>query len=222
MELRTYVAIVRRRWVMVLALPLLVGLLSLVVGLARPAAYTVAVRLLVTRGDAPAESTAGLTGEGEDKTAQDLPAIVSGAPFAEDVAQELARRGRTVSPAAVRQSIQAADDQHVVYLSVTSADPAEAAAIAEAAVAAIKANGLRYWGDPRATPEHPGLNVGVLDPPAQASRVNGPRAIASEAALRALLGLIAGVGLAFGLHYLDEGRRTNDEGQAPAKLPGDL
>ena len=76
-----------------------------------------------------------------------------------------------------------------------------APAVAEATIALIRANGLRYWGDPRATPEHPGLVVGVLDPPGPAMLLSGPRAIAGDVALRALLALIAAIGLVFVLHY---------------------
>jgi hypothetical protein len=70
-------------------------------------------------------------------------------------------------------------------------------------VALLKKNGLRYWGDARATASAPGLNVGVLDLPDQAALLNGPRAILIDVALRALLALIVAVGLVFGLHYLE-------------------
>jgi capsular polysaccharide biosynthesis protein len=203
MEIHHYLAILRRRWLLVAAVPLLAGLLSLGLALARPPAYGLTARLLVTRGAAPQGSDAGLTDQREDKTAQDLPAIVSGAPFAQDVAGELAAHGRPMSQAAVQQSLGAANDQHVVYLSATTADPADAALIADVAVMLIKTNGLRYWGETRATPANPGLNVAVLDLPTQATRLNGPRAIAIDVVLRVALGFVAGAGIAFALHYLE-------------------
>src|SRR5262249_46069961 len=144
--------------------------------------------------------------QGEDKTAQDLPAIVSGAPFARDVAQELARRGSPLDAAAVAGSLQSWNQDHVVFISTAAARPEQAAAIAQAAVAMIQANGLRYWGEPRATLSQPGLNVAVLSLPDQAELLNGPRALAQEVLLRALLGLILGVGIAFALHYFYDGR----------------
>lgn len=97
MELQHYLAILRRRWRLVAAVPLLAALFSLALALMRPPVYGLTARLLVTRGGAPEGSTAGLTAELEDKTAQDLPAIVGGAPFAQDVARELAARGRPLS-----------------------------------------------------------------------------------------------------------------------------
>jgi hypothetical protein len=206
MELRLYLAILRRRWWVVVVIPLLIALVSGVVAISRPARYGLTARLLVTRGLAADGSTAGLTNQGEDKTAQDLPAIVSGAPFARDLTQELARRGSPLDAAALAGAIRASNQDHVVFIAVEAPRPEQAVAIAQAAVALIQSNGLRYWGDPRATPERPGLNVAALDLPAEATLLNGPRAIAQEVAVRALLALIAGVGLVFGLHYLDAGR----------------
>jgi hypothetical protein len=203
MELRLYLAILRRRWWLVVAVPMLVALISALAASAAPPRYQAAARLLVTRGAAPAGSAAGLTDQGEDKTAQDLPAIVAGAPFAHDLAQELARRGRPLDEASVAGALQAGSQDHVVVISAVAARPEDAVLIAQSAVALIQANGLRYWGDPLATPSQPGLNLAVLSPPEQAALLNGPRAIAQEAALRALLGLVAGVGAAFALHYLE-------------------
>jgi capsular polysaccharide biosynthesis protein len=209
MELQNYLAILHRRWRLVAAVPLLAALLSLALALVRPPVYGLTARLLVTRAGAPEGSTAGLTAELEDKTAQDLPAIVGGAPFAQDVARELAARGHPLSQAVVAQSLHGANDRHVVYLMVTADDPADAVAIADAAVMLIKTNGLRYWGEEQVTPASPGLNVAVLELPAQAASLDGPRTIAIDIALRALLGLAAGVGIAFALHYL-EARPTTD------------
>jgi capsular polysaccharide biosynthesis protein len=220
MELRHYFAIVRRRWQIVAAVPLLVGLLSLAVALTRPPVYGLGVRLLVTRGPLAGEFAAGVTATGEDKTAQDLPAIISGAPFAEDVARALASQGRTGDPSAVRRTLSASNDHHVVYLSVAADDPAEAVAIADAAIAVLKANGMRYWGSTQATAEQPGLDIAVLDPPASAARINGTRAIALEVALRTLLGLITGVGIVFGLHYLDHRRPTTDDRRPTTTVNG--
>src|SRR5262245_46258433 len=211
MELRLYLSILRRRWWLVVGLPLAVALVSGVAALARPPRYGVTARLLITRGPL-AGSAAGLTDQGEDKTAQDLPAIVSGAPFAHDVAQELERRGSPIGAAAVAESLQSWNQDHVVFISAAAMRPDDAGAIARAAVAMIQANGLRYWGEPRTTVSQPGLDVAVLSLPDEAELLNGPRAIAQEMALRALLGLIVGAGIAFALHYFYDSRlATNDQ-----------
>ena len=204
MELYLYLDILRRRWPIVAALPLLVALASLAAVLAQPARYRATARLLVTRPDS-------VNVDAEDTLAYDLPAIVGGKPFAEDVARELARRGHPLDQALVEQALHAENQKHVVYLMATAANPADALAIVQAAVDLIRANGLRYWGDARPADAGAGINVAVLELPAEAARINGPRAIAIDVALRALLGLIVGIGVAFALHYLDEGRRTKDQ-----------
>src|SRR5262249_39700492 len=150
MELRLYLSILRRRWWVAAGLPLLVALVSGAAMLARPPRYGVTARLLVTRGPL-AGSAAGLTDQGEDKTAPDLPAIVSGAPFAHDVAQELARQGSPIDAAIVAEALQSWNQDHVVFIAAAARRPEDAVALARAAVAMIQTNGLRYWGEPRAT-----------------------------------------------------------------------
>jgi tyrosine-protein kinase len=204
MELYLYLNILRRRWPIVVAAPLLVALISLAAAATQPPRYSTTARLLVTRPPI-------MNVDAEDTLAYDLPAITGGKPFAQDVAAELARRGRPLDVALVEQALHAENQRHVVYLSATTADPADAVAIVQAAVDLIKTNGLRYWGDANATPARPGADVVVLDLPDAAARINGQRAIALDAALRALIGLIAGIGAAFALHYLDDRRPTTDD-----------
>ena len=209
MELRLYVHILRRRWWVLAALPLLVAAISGLAAARQPARYGTTVRLLITRGPIAGETTAGLTDQGEDKTALDLPAIISSATFRSDLARELARQGTPIDVAALAGALNGIRQDNVVTIAISAARPADAVAIGPAMVALLKANGLRYWGDPRAAPGTPGLNVGVLDLPDQALLLNGPRAIAIDVALRALLALIIAVALAFGLHYV-EGARSLD------------
>ncbi len=202
MELRLYLKILRRRWWILLALPLLVAIMSAVAAASQPARYGTTVRLLITRGPIAGDDAAGLTDQGEDKTALDLPAIISGATFRNDLARELALHGHPIDAAALAGTFNGIRQDNVVTIAISAAHPEDALAIGPAMVALLKANGLRYWGDPRATPSAPGLNVGVLDLPDQAALLNGPRTIVIDVALRALLALIVAVGLAFGLHYL--------------------
>ena len=211
MQLRLYLAILRRRWWILVALPLVVAMISGVAAANRPARYGTTVRLLITRGPIAGDDgiptnggAAGLTDQGEDKTALDLPAIISGATFRTDLAHELTRQGNPIDEAALAGALNGIRQDNVVTIAISAARPIDAVAIGPAMVALLKANGLRYWGDPRAMPGAPGLNVGVLDLPEQATLLNGPRAIAIDMALRALLALIVAVGLAFGRHYLDQ------------------
>jgi capsular polysaccharide biosynthesis protein len=207
MELRLYLDILRRRWWLLVALPLLVALIGGVAQASQPPRYGTTVRLLITRGPIAGDGAAGLTDQGEDKTALDVPAIVAGATFRSDLASELARQGHPIDEAALAGALNGLRQDNMVTISIAAAQPEDAVSIGKTMVALLKANGLRYWGDPRATPASPGLNVGVLDLPDQAALLNGPRTIVVDLALRALLALLTAVGLVFLLHYLDAGRR---------------
>lgn len=203
MEVRLYFAIVRRSWVLVLLVPLLAALISAVMALSQPQRYSTVVRLLVTRGVAPDDSTAGLSSGGEDSTAQDMAAIISGMTFKRDVTRATAQMGHPVDASIVAQSIQASNQQRIVSIEVTAPQPDDARVIAQAATALIQSRGLRYWGETRLADEQPGINVGVLDPAAPAMPVKTPRTMAREVALRAFVGLLAGIGLAFARFYID-------------------
>jgi capsular polysaccharide biosynthesis protein len=197
-DLLRYWAIVRRRRLLVIALPLVAALVSLALGIVAPPRYAVTIRMLVTRSEDRRFDT-------EDALAYDLPAIISGAPFAAEVAALLTRDGRPFMPEAVRVSLSASNDRRVVALTATAADPETPMLIANAATDLIIARGMALWGDPVATPERTGLNVVVLDRPAAAARVNGPGALVRDAALRAALGFFAAVGLA----VVAEARRSS-------------
>ncbi|MEO7910833.1 MAG: hypothetical protein ABIV47_14405 [Roseiflexaceae bacterium] len=208
MELRLYLAILRRRWWILVALPLLVAAISGVAAASQPARYGTTVRLLITRAPISGDNATGLTDQGEDKTALDLPAIISSATFRGDLVRELVQRGNPIDETALAGALNGIRQDNVVTIAISAAQPADAVAIGPAMVALLKANGLRYWGNPRAVPGAPGLHVGVLDLPDQAALLNGPRAIVIDVALRTLLALIAAVGIAFGLHYLEATRRA--------------
>jgi len=216
MELRLYLSILRRRWWILVALPLLVAVISGVAAVRQPARYGTTVRLLITRGLIAGDGAAGMTDQGEDKTALDLPAIISGATFRSDLARELTSTGHPIDEAALAGALSGIRQDNVVTIAISAARPEQAVAIGPAMVALLKTNGLRYWGDPRATPGAPGLNVGVLDLPDQAALLNDSRAIMIDVTLRALLALIVAVGLAFGLHYLSANEeQSNIEHRAP-------
>src|SRR3954471_20514308 len=121
MEFYLYLDILRRRWPLVAGVTLLVALLSLGLAVTQPPRYGATARLLVTR---PTVATIDV----EDTLAYDLPAIVGSQSFAQDVAQELGRRGQTLDPGVVERALHAENQRHVVSLSATTSNPADAVA----------------------------------------------------------------------------------------------
>lgn len=194
MELPTYIAILRRYWLLALTPALLAFALSLGLALLEMPRYRSSASLLISRSEDRRFDT-------EDALAYDLPAIVNGAPFSREVSAALNSAGMPASAEAVRAALGASNNRRVVRIWAESAEAAQAEAIVTAAIAVIQQRGMALWGDPAATPEQTFVNVVVLEAPGPALRTNGP----AEALLRALLrggaGLVAGALLAFGIHY---------------------
>ena len=206
MQLRHYLAIIRRFWPLVALLPLLAGALTLGAALARPTRYTATARLVVTQALPAGADPATLRDQwdGTEFLIDDLPQIVGSERFAQDAG-------------APPGSLSAETFHRTVTIHAAADTPDQATALAQAAVAALRANGLAYWGRNDATSK-PGVNVAVIDEPAAAPD-RSLRRIASDALLRAALGLAAGVGLAFLLHYLDTRLRSPGDVEEVLGLP---
>lgn len=194
MLIPTYIAIIRRRWLLVIAPAVIAAVISLGLALLEPPRYRSSASLLITRSEDRRFDT-------EDALAYDLPAIVQGAPFSAEVSSVLARAGVSVPPDQVRASLGASNRRRVVQIWAETGDPTLSTALTGAAVDVVQQRGLALWGDPAATPEHPLVNVAVLEPPGPATRINGWTTTVVTAMLRGVAGLVAGVFLAFGASY---------------------
>ena len=201
-----YLDIARRRWPVLLALPLLAALISLAIGIGRPATYQSSVTLLLTRADSrmpggrPAATSSFDT---QDTLAYDLPAIVQGEPFARLLAERAAAAGLSADAAAIRPMIDATTDEgRPIKITATAPSAALAEALTRATVDLVRERGLRLWGDRDATPEQNGINLTVLVAPTPADSSGGLRSLAREVGLRAAAGLILAMAVVFGEHYL--------------------
>lgn len=210
MQLREYLAILRRLWPVVLLLPLLVGGLSLALALGRPPVYQATARLLITQAPQPAppaplpDLNDGATWATTEYILDDLPFVLASAVFAEDVRAALAAQGYQADLAAIQSALRPEVTHRAVYLSATAGDPGLALATLRAAVTALQQGGLKYWGRSQAG----GLVVAILDPPGAAARVGGAGALVREVGVRVALALAAGVGLALLANYLDDRLRS--------------
>lgn len=211
MQLREYLAILRRLWPVVLLLPLVAGGLSLALALGRPPAYQAEARLLITVAPLPAAAAPtlpalddGATWTTTEYILDDLPFVLAGAAFADDVGAAMAAEGHPAEPAAIRAGLRAEVTHRAVFLTATAGAPEQAAAMLRGAVAALQQGGLKYWG--RAPGG--GLQVVALQPPGAAAPVDGLRGLAREVGLRTALALAAAVGLAFLINYLDDRLRS--------------
>lgn len=211
MQLRSYLAVVQRYWVVIGILPLLVGAISLVLALREPQYYRATARAMVTQtvyvqaqtGAFP-DFNLNYSWASSEYILDDVPQLVQSRVFAEDVSALAAAEGYSIDPALVMATLNAETLHRTMTLSARTADPALAVALVRGAVTALQANGLKYWD--RALPDDPdpGLKVAVLDMPTSAAPTRSMRQLLFDVGLRVMLALVAGIGLAFLLHYLDD------------------
>lgn len=213
MQLREYLSILRRYWLLVALLPLVAGSISLALALSRPPTYQATTRLLVTL--APSAGAVlpnlddGATWTTTEYILDDLPFVLQSATFAEDVRATLAAEGYTLDLGAIQGGIRPEITHRAVLLSATAATPELALALVRGAVATLQSGGMKYWG--RASSG--GLQVAVLDPPGSAAPLGSLRDLVQNVGVRVLLALAAGVGLALLLHALDDRLRSSHQAE---------
>jgi len=190
-ELRDVWEILARRWWLVVAVPLLVGVLLL--WRAREMPYQVSVRATVLiPGDTEVPGSAERP---ELMVLDDLPPLVRSWAFAEGVLAELGDRDLTVDD--VRRTLAGERYSRVLTVTVTHEDPARASAIGAAVAASLPALVNRYLIADGGAP----ATVRIIDPPGQPTRSRPYQAIRGVVLLVVAAGV--GAGLALLAHALD-------------------
>lgn len=219
MQLRYYLTILKRFWIGIVALPLLVGVLSLGAGMQQPQRYGASARVMISQTPlipvqpdtlADVDLNYHHSWMASEFILDDIPQVVSSRVFAQDVSTLLAAHQIAVPPEVVQAGLRAEKFHRAVTIHSNAETPALAVALVDGAVAALQANGLKYWN--RAPAEGTGLSVAVLDPVRAVGPLHSTRQLIINVGMRVGLALAAAVGLAFLLHYLDTTIR--DERQA--------
>ncbi|RME48804.1 MAG: hypothetical protein D6791_02435 [Chloroflexi bacterium] len=218
MELKAYWAIIRRHLWVVVGLPLVVLVVSLGLTALRgpaPQLYRATTALLIDVPPLPAEPGMGFdpresAAAAAEYLVDDFSQFVTRDAFARLVSERLASQGIQVPAGAISASESSETRHRIVTLWVTWPDAEQAGAIARAAGDVAQTGIDRYFarsgvvsviGEPRVEPVAPPLRR-QLDLP-----------------LRVVLGILAGVGLAFLLDYLDDTVRTAEEAEALLGVP---
>jgi capsular polysaccharide biosynthesis protein len=219
MELKSYWnIIVRRGWVVVAVFALALG--ASLAGFAlvpQAVSYQATVRIAVKPPLEPKtgdyytydEYYAYLTSEFLN---DDLIELVQGGLFMQELQGRL--KGKFPSPPA--GSIKAKKAHRVLTMTVTSGTGDGALALAQTAVDALSEkadSGQRYFG--QLTAKEP--TVSIVDPPA-ITATPATRGV-MDLALRGIVGLLAGLSLAFLLDYLDDTLRGAKEAEELLGLP---
>lgn len=215
MELKVYLQALRRRWPVIVALPLLVGLLAIAQELSRETSYAAQTRLRVISELMNGNFTEYPQDDNfiaSEYAIDDLVEAVRGNVFASAVAERVRATGIEISGDEVQSAIAANREHRVLTVTVRSPNPAQAEAIASEAAAELEAAAFDYIGVP--SPDV-GSVVRVIDLPSEASPDT------SRMRLLLLLEVVAAIGagvlLAFLLDYLDD---TFHDGETAAATLG--
>jgi capsular polysaccharide biosynthesis protein len=218
MELKAYWAVIRRHLPVAVGLPLVVLVVSLglrVLSGPAPQLYRATTSLLIDVPPLPAEPGMGFDPrESAAKAAEylvdDFSQFVRRDAFAKLVSERLADQGIEVPAGAISASESSETRHRVVTLWVTWPDADQAGAIARAAGDAAQTGIDRYFA-------RSGV-VSVIGEP-RVEPVAQPLRRQLDLPLRVVLGVLAGLGLAFLLDYLDDSVRTPAEAEALLGAP---
>ena len=139
MLVRSYVAILRRRWWILAAILILTLLLTLVTQRpwqSPPPGYALGMSLSV--GIQPEQTPGQYTYDGyytalsSEYLVDDFSEIVKGSEFAAEVSRRLANQGITVSPGAIQGSAQTGKLHRILQLTLYGSDPTQLNAIGDA------------------------------------------------------------------------------------------
>lgn len=199
-----YLAIVLRRWWLVLLAGLVAGFVAYAYSRTQPPIYQVSLRLMAVAQ--PPDYWLDLYAKNRLASYQDL---IRNADF---VAQALARAGLQDDPGRVLGSLALArnQDSNVLQLVVTDTDPARAARVANALADAFVAQSLaenqrilERFRDPLGQRIQGTVDLIKLDTPGPPSTPIGPRTRLNTAA-GFVLGLIFGVLITFVVEYFED------------------
>lgn len=204
MELRQYWRIVYRRLWVVILLPVLVLGGSLLLAPSRAPLYETSMRF-----------TMGLTPEtwrgsyyaydryyvwlASEYLVDDFSQIVESQAFAQDVSRRLRDQGITLPTGRIQGSTVSQKQHRILTVKVTWHDQEQLQAIAQAAAKALEEDNSKYF----AALGSEGALVYLIDPP-QVVEISPSLKERLDIPIRGCLALIAGVGLAFFLDYIDD------------------
>ena len=218
MELRQYGKIVKRHLWVVILLPLV----ALIAGFLfrSPSAPLYQATMRVTIGVVPPPHTSP-TGEdlynyelASEYFADDFSEVVKSGAFAQDVSNRLRTQGIEVQPGAI-QGFTVAQKQHrILSIIISWPDQGEVSALAQATIAALEEESHKYFPQLGVA----GAQLFVIDGPSIPGwtpvRLGPSLRERLDLPIRMVLGLIAGIGLAFLLDYFDDSIREAKEVEA--------
>jgi capsular polysaccharide biosynthesis protein len=212
MELRHYWQVLKRRWFLVLVPAIIILVVGLLTYQPPAPAYGAGVRFIAGQTPAPAAGQ-----EDEERyynwltseyIVNGLTDWVRGGEFAAAVSKYLSAQGQDIPAAAVQGGLAVDNARSMLTISLSSGDPQQLAAIMDGVIAVLTTQNAS------ALPQLGGENAQLiqLDQPVVNQAPAGIRS-QLDLPLRILLALLAGVGLALLVEYLDPTVRDRQEVQ---------
>jgi capsular polysaccharide biosynthesis protein len=208
MELRTYGAVLRRHARLIGLITLATLVVSLGLALRGPTSYTASMRLAVSVVPDPRigdffKYDAYYSWLISEYLADDLSELLKSDAFAEDVSTEL---GMTIDSKTISNLTRTKKTHRLLDVEITNADPQTALAISQAYERVINTKLSEYLAFLQANNGF----VRIVNQP-KVERTNSLPLMAAEVGLRTVAGLLAAVGLAFLLEYIDDRLRDRRE-----------
>jgi capsular polysaccharide biosynthesis protein len=218
MELMQLWAVVRRRWWLIVlpaAVALVLTLPALGAVLRPPVVYSVGVRF--TASQAPTDETAKTFEDrsyipwlASEYAVNNLATWMRTDSFAREMSAVLAEQGKVIAADSLRAAVTSDSARSIMTFYVTAwPDAEETRLIAEAAIKVLQSRNAAYFAQFGQEP----ARVEPLDAPLVVP-VPTPVSVRFGPLLRVLVGLAAGVALAFLAEYLDNSIRTRAEVEA--------
>ena len=211
MELQAYWGILRRRWWVWVALPLLVLVLTLL--MQKPAATTHTAAMGFTVGLKPEAKTGAYYSYDRYYTwltaeyfVDDLAEVIRRSEFSNAVSAELAKQGVQASGLAIGAATQTGKLHRILNVSVAWPDAAQIESIAQAIITVLQDKGATFFG----YLETDAAVVQLIDGPHFGVAGRSLRE-QLDIPLRLFLALLAGLAIAFLWDYLDNSVRTRAE-----------
>jgi capsular polysaccharide biosynthesis protein len=224
MELREYWSIIRRRWWLPVAIALVALIASTAVGLRGAAAYKTDMRLAVSTIPTPDPQAeryfdpAYYANLDSEYLADDMSELMTSRAFADEVKRELATSSTPydVDIETIMNATRTKKTHRFIDITVTTPTFEEGEQIAGSISRILndKPHLAQYLQALTAY----NTQMTIVTPPVT-HRANTPLGLISEIALRTLIGLVVGIGVAFLIDYVDPSVRTRQEAESLLQAP---
>ncbi len=222
-ELRDYWTIIRRRWWVPALVTAVAFLASSAIGLRGAAAYRTDMRIAISTLPVAVPATqlyydpTYYSNLNSEYLADDMSEFMHSEAFASEVRRELATgRNLNVDVNTIINSTRTKKTHRFIDVTVNSATPEDGKEIADS-ISRIVNDQARIAQYLAALASY-NTRMTVITPP-DTHRANTLPGLISEVGLRALIGLLIGIALAFLLDYLDTSVRSRDDAEDLLRLP---